>query len=236
MHYRDLLKAAELFMNEPNSYDSAYRRARRNVDWRHLNRLSKDEIINKAIKFLNEWACRLPSAHFSEIADGMKDAFNEVNPLITLIENETLEDINFKGIKSVGDKEFDHFEIIHSIFAEFCGIGHRFRWVAASKTLHQILPKLFVMWDNPICDKLELDLTTRSYVHDFLPLMQREANEAIRTYMEDQHCARDTAIHSIVEKCREICGYEKTLAKLVDEYNWIRYTKGCFSSQSGRNK
>ena len=227
MHYRDLLKAADLFMKDPHGYDCAYRRARQSVDWIHLNSLSREEIISKAIRFLNEWACRLDSAYFGEIADGMKEAFNQVNPLIALVENETLEDINFRAIKSVGGKEFDHFEIIHSIFAEFCGIGYRFRWVAASKTLHQILPKLFVMWDNPICEKLGLDLTTRSYVHDFLPLMQREANEAIRTCMEDQHCAHDVAIHSIVEKCRAICGYDKTLAKLVDEYNWLKYTKGC---------
>ena len=139
MHYKDLLKAADLFMKDPNSYDRSYRRARLSVDWRHFDRLSKDEIISKAIRFLNEWACRLDSAYFSEIADGMKEAFNEINPLITLIENETLEDINFRGTRTTGNKEFDHFEILHSIFAEFCGIGHRFRWVASSKTLHQIL-------------------------------------------------------------------------------------------------
>lgn len=227
MHYKDLLKATELFMEYPISYDYSYRRALLGVDWRHFDRLSKDEIIDKAIKFLNEWSCRLPSAYYNVIADGMKKAFNQVNPLITMVENETLEDIDFRAPRNIGNEKLDHFEILHSIFAEFCGVGHKFRWVAASKTLHQMLPKLFVMWDNPICEKLGFSLNTRSYVHDFLPLMQKEANEAIETCMKDQGCARDVAIHFIIEKCSEICGYDKTLTKLVDEYNWMKYTKGC---------
>jgi len=196
------------------------------MDWRHFDRLSKDEIIGKAIRFLNEWACRLPSEYCSEIAEGMKRAFDNVNSLITMVENETLGDIDFRALRSVGDEEMDHAEILHSIFDEFCEIGHRFRWVAASKTLHQMLPELFVMWDNPICEKMGFDLNARSYVHGFLPLMQKEANEAIRTCMEDQHLTRDVAIPFIIERCRIICGYDKTLAKLVDEYNWIKYTKG----------
>jgi hypothetical protein len=232
MHYGDLLRAADLFMKDPNGYDLAYQRARRNVDWRHFDRLSKDDTIGKAIRFLNEWACRLDSTDFSEIAEGMRQAFSEVSPLIALIENETIEDINFRTKKIIRGKEYDHFEIIRSIFAEFCGIGYRFRWVATSKTLHQILPKLFVMWDNPISQKLGMDLTTSSYVHDFLPRMQKEANEAIETCMEDQGCGRNVAVRTILEQCRALCGYEKTLAKLVDEYNWIKYTKGCLQSKT----
>jgi len=226
MHYRDLFKAAELFMRDPNSYDHAYKRARKNVDWRNLDQLSRGEITNNVIKFLNEWNCRLDSAYFNQISHGIKEAFNQASPFLNAIENETLEDIDFRNVKKVGDKEFDHFEIIHSIFAEFCNIGYRFRWVATSKTLHQILPKLFVMWDNPICNKLGLELSARSYVHDFLPLMKQEVNEAVTTYMQDHICKRNVAIYSIIKRCCEISGYEKTLAKLVDEYNWIKYTKG----------
>jgi len=147
---------------------------------------------------------------------------------LSAVENETLEDIDFHRAKNVGNKEFDNFEIVHEVFSEFCDIGYKFRWVAASKTLHQVLPKLFVMWDNPICGRLGLDLSPRSYVHNFLPMMQREVNEAISTCIEDHNCDRAAAIHFIVEESRKISGYEKTLAKLVDEFNWIKYTKEYF--------
>jgi len=47
--------------------------------------------------------------------------------------------------------------------------------------------------------------------------MQYEVNEAIKTYMEDKGCERDTAVKEITSRC-----YGRTLAKLVDEYNWMK--------------
>jgi len=225
MHYKDLLKAAELFMKDPYGYDYAYRCARETIDWRNLHNLSKEEIINRVIEFLNDWGCRLESTYFDKIASGLKDTFGQIISFLKAIENETLEDIDFSKVKKVDDKDFNHFQIIHLIFVRFCNIGYRFRWVAASKTLHMVLPRVFVMWDNPICKALGLDLSTHSYAYNFLPQMKQEANEAISTYMQYHNCERDVAIRSIIEKSREISGYEKTLAKLVDEYNWIKYTR-----------
>lgn len=50
--------------------------------------------------------------------------------------------------------------------------------------------------------------------------MKQEANEAITTYMKDRNCDRNTTIKEIMLKCDM-----RTIAKLVDEYNWIKYTK-----------
>ena len=83
-----------------------------------------------------------------------------------------------------------------------------------------INPKLFVMWDNDICAGYLLSLSASSYAYRFMPLMKQEINEAVNTYMKNQNCNRNTAIKEIMQTCDG-----KTLAKLVDEYNWIKYRK-----------
>ena len=83
-----------------------------------------------------------------------------------------------------------------------------------------INPKLFVMWDDAICDGYLLAVRTRTNPASTMPLMKKEANEAITTYMKDRNCDQNTAIKEIMLKCDG-----RTIAKLVDEYNWIKYRK-----------
>lgn len=227
MHYKKIVKADEIFVGVPADYESAYRDSRKTCNWRRLDALSENDIKSKVIKFLNQWNCRLPSTHFNEIAEGIKQAAIGMKSFLDSIEKETLQDFNFALLRKVEGETMDGYECLQSIFDEFCSIGYKFRWVAASKTLHMVLPELFVMWDNPICEKLGLALSAESYAGTFLPLMKKEANEAINTYMQEHsNCIRQVAVDSIVEECKLITGYKKSLAKLVDEYNWLKYTKG----------
>ena len=86
--------------------------------------------------------------------------------------------------------------------------------------LHIVYPRLFVMWDEAIrggygCSKGEGD----QYV-DFLRRMQRLANYAICQIEKECDVSREDAIESL--KCE---GH--TLAKTLDEYNFMKYTKNC---------
>lgn len=58
------------------------------------------------------------------------------------------------------------------------------------------------------------------YAIKFLPKMQAELREAIETCMKDRKIEREEAIKYICEKCNG-----KT-SKTVDEYNYMKYTKG----------
>jgi len=136
------------------------------------------------------------------------------------IEGETLENVDFDQTKKISFKQLSNSKIIYHVFSTFCDIGHRFRWTATSKVLHMINPKLFVMWDNDICAGCLLALSASSYSYRFMPSMKREINEAINTYLKDYNCDRKTAIKKISSFCNG-----RTLAKLVDEYNWIKYRK-----------
>jgi hypothetical protein len=78
---------------------------------------------------------------------------------------------------------------------------------AASKALHLLQPRLFVMWDKEI---------------------RRSAPEGYGTYLLQMHALADrlseqAPADDVEAYLHELLGYEKrkTLAKYVDEYNWF---------------
>ena len=104
--------------------------------------------------------------------------------------------------------------------------------VAASKTLHVLRPRLFVMWDTAIrtaygCgDYMEpssLSLGDTYYV--YLSRVQRCVKEALILYSKDRAIpSLDLATEKL--KTELYKAGEKPLTKIVDEYNFLKYTKG----------
>lgn len=86
---------------------------------------------------------------------------------------------------------------------------------ATSKILHIIYPDLFLMWDRAIrCGYGGYDWI---WYTDFLRRMQMLANLAVEQAMNERCCSRDQAIKLLT------CG-EHTLAKTLDEYNYVKFT------------
>ena len=75
------------------------------------------------------------------------------------------------------------------------------------------------MWDNNIMKAYGVKGTPRDYVFHFLPLMKEFSNQVIESYSKDLDVTREEAIDTL-NKYRP----DKTLVKLLDEYNWITYT------------
>lgn len=89
----------------------------------------------------------------------------------------------------------------------------------ASKAMHLINSKLFMMWDNAIRKHYSCSTTSEDYIK-FMENMQRIAKEIVRSYCEEFNCSREEAIENI---CKIANG--KTLPKLIDEYNYVRFTQ-----------
>ena len=218
MNYKELLEKHKLFREYDDTW---YDISREKTDWQNLQNLSMEEVKNEVIWFLNKWGCRIGPERIRDIvAKGIRGRCIEAASFLEALDGETLENIDFDKTKQVSFRQLINSRIIHHIFSTFCDIGHRFRWTATSKVLHMINPKLFVMWDNDICTGYLLALSASSYSYRFMPLMKHEINKAISTYMKDHNSDRTTAIKEIMSACNG-----KTLAKLVDEYNWIKYRK-----------
>jgi hypothetical protein len=89
-----------------------------------------------------------------------------------------------------------------------------------SKILHLLNPEVFVMWDNAIVEKYRemnhgVNYTSRGYL-EFLKVTQKEIKEALKERQKATGKRLDEVENEIRLRCKN-----KTLAKIVDEYNWI---------------
>jgi hypothetical protein len=218
LNYKELFEKHKLFKEWDDKW---YDLSREKTNWQNLQELTVERMKNEVIWFLNKWGCRIgPERICDVVAKGIKGRCMEATPFLKALDRETLEGVDFDKTKKVIFRELSNSRIIYHIFSTFCDIRHSFRWTATSKVLHMINSKLFVMWDEDIRDGYSLEPSASSYAYQFMPRMKQEINEVISTYMKDQNSDRTAAIKEIMSACDG-----KTLAKIVDEYNWIKYTK-----------
>jgi len=217
MNYEALFKAANRFKEDPNSYDTCYLEARKSIDWRNLGEVPTGKVKDVVLGFLNKWKCRIPVN--DRIANAIKESFLGCAPFLRILGEQKLAEIDFMGTQTILDHTISNRQVIRCIFAVFSDIGQRFSSVAASKTLHMIIPELFMIWDNDIAKNLYKipKLNSFNYAYEYMPLMQKKANEVIESFMRAQSCNRDDAISEISKRY-----HGKTLAKLLDEYNWVK--------------
>ena len=114
----------------------------------------------------------------------------------------------FEG-KSIETINFDEYEKeikhIFSVLSKIKGI----EFTGASKLMHLTVPDVFVMWDNNIRKALSLKSGNSDDYFNFLKKMQLEFKDIKRVG-------------------------RKTLAKEIDEYNYVKFTSP--ASEKNRNK
>jgi len=218
MHYTELIEASRIFRSSEDTYDWAWRRAKK-IDWLKLDELTDEVIKEEVLGFLNRWSCRIPVT--DELVSRIRGSFQYRKEMFPELSSFGLDTFEEDLGKKIGNSGMNLSEVMIQLFRDFTMIGDRFRDVAASKTLHMILPKLFVMWDNAIREAYNIDKSPSGYVYDFIPMMASHAREAITTFAAEREVNLEEAHRGI----SELCG-GRTLAKVVDEYNYLRYTSG----------
>jgi len=104
----------------------------------------------------------------------------------------------FKG-KSIEDIDFDKYEKeIKYIFDKLSDIKG-IKYTGTSKLMHLTIPEVFVMWDGYIRKKYGFKKGDSEDYFNFLKLMQNEFSE---------FCVKE----------------KRTLAKCIDEYNYVKFT------------
>lgn len=183
----------------------------------YLNRdfMQKDD-LEKVFRFLNVWGrCRLKCSKVEFL-----QAYNRISFILKPFQNSKLEHADFDRLFVTNEERMKAKKLIHLAFDELSNV-RGFGPVPTSKVLHLVAPSLFVMWDNNICRVYKLRLNGYSYANEFLPRMKKELDEAIEDFMTTNGVERDAAINSIYDETRKIYGFSKSLAKSVDEFNWI---------------
>jgi hypothetical protein len=159
----------------------------------------RPENAAEIVSILNSWACRLSSQRAPvALAEWLREhraALKELEPLTIL---------DPRVPKLADELGSLHDDLIRHMRAN--GVNNMAD-AAASKALHLVQPRLFVMWDKEI---------RRSAPEGYGAYLLRMHDLALR--LVDQAPTEDVDAY-----LQELLGYEtrKTLAKYLDEYNWF---------------
>ena len=210
MHYLNLIKAHELYneCEERGYFYDVYIRVRNGEEW-NSGKISIEE-IEKLFHFIREW-----EHHFQGDPMVFKKVYDANYPVIRSLMKESIEDADLEALR----------QRIRQIFDVVAGCvrplrTRRYESTDTSIILHTLLPRLFVIWDNNIKEGVGVYSRGANYSGVFLPRMQNELKEAIKTCMFDKKRGRGDAVAFIESQCEN-----KTLAKLVDEYNYMKYVR-----------
>jgi len=208
MHWRELLKGSELYYKEEKR-DHFYDEYMKTKDWPAWDGPElPDSEVRLLFTFLNQWSTHYPSGPEAVIA--FKEAYRIVFPKLQAIGHTKLEEADLTVSTS---------EQVKDIFEKVASCGARYEATGASKILHAIAPQFFVMWDANICSGYAVYGTAHEYAYKFLPRIQKQIHEAIRSYMADFAFGQKNAAKELCQK-----GGGKPLTKLVDEYNYAKFT------------
>lgn len=211
MHYKKLIEAHKLFYGGFEHRAPFYDNYMENKNWEEwLSPSISITEIKKLFRFIRSW-----DRFFQGDEDKFKKIYEEIYPIIRELEHEKIEDLDLtddrlkRKIRDVFDK------------VAKCPLIDRYESTDASKILHTILPNLFVMWDVEIKEwMVQGRRMGATYAFYFLPKVQEELKKAIKTCMDERNLSREEAIEYIHAQCDG-----KTLAKLADQYNYMKYTK-----------
>jgi len=211
-HYTDLLKAHKLFRKIEGRWKfyDAYMESREPNIWLKTPKVPLKEGL-LLFGFVQSW-----DPYFrGDLAKFLQTYEEEIFSKIKKLKNKTIMEIDFTSSQVKND-----IAVIFDKVAR-CSRDGRFESTDASKILHAIIPKFFVMWDNKIREALVSgDKSGRCYAFKFLPKMQALIQKIIDSYINEKGADRDFASKQISSMADNY-----TLAKLIDEFNYIRYTK-----------
>ena len=210
MDYKKLIEADKIYYRiEPRGINYDGYMKRKNWDAWSTSNVPFEE-VEMLFGFIKSW-----DRFFQGDKDLFVEIYKEIFPFIEKVRNEKIEETKVLGELSVEIRRtFDK-------VAE-CPGGGRYESTDASKILHTIVPNFFIMWDDKIKDgTVQSGSNGAVYAIKFLPKMQLELKEAIESCMKEKQLGHEEAIEYISKACNG-----KTLAKMADEYNYVKYTKG----------
>ena len=246
MLYVDIRKGCEEYHRIGHNFDSAYSEYFKNKNHDMFNQpitLTHQETY-RLVEFLNRFLCRMDYKYVPDLQFVLKAAL----PLLNFLDSsKTILDIDFNGDMEsvkVDNRQMKVFELIQLVYWNLIKCPDASDTVV-SKILHTTNPELFVMWDDNIKKKYAYragytsDYSRRKYgakiyVTVFLPKMQEIARDAVghikkiqKEKLDDadaiqlmKSCLHDSAFKSLKDK-----NCLPGLAKILDEYNYMKYTK-----------
>lgn len=178
----------------------------------------EEDAVAKLVRFLNSWGrCRMRNNR--QMRNRLRDRLQNLPKdlrLLPALEHAQFSDTTKKNVQKA-----------YSTLR-----GHSSKWkvgpTAISKILHLVHPAFFVMWDKAIRTHYGREDTAiaesdRGYVA-YLVKMKNMAQHAMNDF-HDTHPSEDAALATFLSK-RLGVSRPVPLTKFLDEYNWLKVTKG----------
>lgn len=152
-----------------------------------------------------------------DVGDAITSTVEKLCPLLMELKS-TITRFRSLKLDELQEHELESLKpIIVGLFSKFAEIVGS---TGASKALHILAPSFFVMWDNSIREHYGLKGDAESYF-EFLKKMRLETCEAVESYSKDRGINDYSRAREELEK-----ELEKPLLKVIDEYNWLAFTRG----------
>ena len=159
--------------------------------------VTSDEIRDVVVAFLNSWRCRISKKRSEDLRRALQTAQAHLDNLPPELEQ----------------LQPEHLKTIAEFFDSLCAIDN-VKGTAAAKTLALLRPELFVMWDAKIAENYGCAGNGIGYCR-FLLTMRDIARQARNYYGDKQHSLEEYI-------CPTARNWIPPLAKLMDEWNWVR--------------
>ena len=188
--------------------------------WGNLGFITRDQIERIVIEFLRQYKVQYT---YRIDREGLRKALTNLNKHSKILAGRSLLDLNFNEEVSVENGMTTWIrEIVKEMYDELCGV-HGIGPTSASKILHGINTQVFMMWDQFIRPGYEY---YKENTEDYLKFMadcQKILKRIVEDYQEKHGCDVNIAEKEICERAYPDLEVKKPLAKLLDEYNWMKF-------------
>jgi len=203
----------------PRAYISIYRDTK--FRWSLVHepaKVSLSDIRDKLIAgFLNKWRTRFPNN--DESAAAIRNTLAKRASLLEKLDVLRIDDVDFCRTIAIDGSNVLISDAIANIF-DGLAWAYGFNTTMAAKVMGVLNPQLCVMWDNSIALHYGASFNGKGYM-DFLRKMQILAQSCLSDFAKRCRGA------NLATHLSQRLGYTPplTLAKYLDEYNWITITR-----------
>lgn len=217
MHYTELLRGVNAYASDNENSENAFRTELYEMEKINGDRLYSELVADENIKYLlSKWNQRVPVDEI-KLRKAVEQVTNKV-----------------KTWNLVKMNLWEYHKEIIEIFRIFVNTAkpdkngkQKKNYTGASKALHILNPKFFVMWDYKIRDGYGCCENEEGYFN-FLLRCQKKIEKIISTYESDYPSGQE-----ISQRIYE--GPPKSIVKLLDEYNIAKYTKEWLTSNEEKD-
>lgn len=208
----DFITKVQAYQKFPYALNDQYEEAVKRRDiWERLAEIQNFETKEVVLKFLNQWKCRIGYRCVPYLTKALRESAESLHQFD-------------KCRLEITDLDSTKVEVMEAVFRTITSVKAKRRTVGAtatSKILHLVNPNFFVMYDREIrlgygCSGNELGYT------NFMKQMKQLANDVLHEYSSRRNLPMDSAFQSLAQECGS---YSKTVPKLLDEYNWIKFNQ-----------